>query len=141
LIAIATGQTAAFMSDETEGSREPKFVVSCLPRAESRRRAMRAVGITLVAAATLAWSAWSVPVVAAEQGTAGMVSGINRLNGTIAITRIQNGTVGANAAGAAEEFKIKDNAMIENIHAGDRVTFSTSDSGTTKTIIKLDRQK
>ena len=102
---------------------------------------MRAVGITLVAAATLAWSAWSVPVLAAEQGTAGMVSGINRLNGTIAITRIQNGTVGANAAGAAEEFKIKDNAMIENIHAGDRVTFSTSDSGTTKTIIKLDRQK
>ena len=99
---------------------------------------MRAVGIILATAATLATS---VPVVAAEQGTAGMVSAINRLNGTIAITRIQNGTVGANAAGAAEEFKIKDNAMIENIHAGDRVTFSTSDSGTTKTIIKLDRQK
>ncbi|MDU6668400.1 MAG: copper-binding protein, partial [Bradyrhizobium sp.] len=54
--------------------------------------------------------------------------------------RVQNGTVGAAAAATAEEFKVKDNAMVEDVHAGDRVTFSTSD-GNTKTIIKLDRQK
>jgi Cu/Ag efflux protein CusF len=70
-----------------------------------------------------------------------MVTGINRLNGTIAIQRIQTGTVGANTGGAGEEFKIKDDAMMENIHAGDRVTFSTTDSGNAKTITKLDRQK
>ncbi|MGJ4889698.1 copper-binding protein [Bradyrhizobium sp. HKCCYLR20261] len=99
---------------------------------------MKAVGITL---ATMSILASGLPALAAEQGTAGMVTSINRLNGTIAIKRVQNGTVGANAAGAAEEFKVKESAMIENIHAGDRVTFTTSDSGATKTITKLDRQK
>lgn len=78
---------------------------------------------------------------AAEQGVTGMVTAINRLNNTIAIQRTQGGTVGTNAPRTTEEFKIKDNAMIENVHAGDRVTFSTSDSGSTKTITKLDRQK
>ncbi|MGY3452887.1 copper-binding protein [Bradyrhizobium sp. USDA 4353] len=97
---------------------------------------MRAATITL---ATVAALVSSVPVFAAEQGTAGVVTGINRLNGTIAIKRVQSGTVGANMA--AEEFKIKDNAMIEDIHAGDRVNFSISDNGATKTITKLDRQK
>jgi Cu/Ag efflux protein CusF len=78
---------------------------------------------------------------AADQGATGMVTGINRLNGTIAIQRIQSGTVGANTGDAAENFKVKDTAMMENIHAGDRVTFSTIDSGGAKTITKLDRQK
>ncbi|ABQ36309.1 MAG: copper-binding protein [Bradyrhizobium sp.] len=98
---------------------------------------MKTATITLATAAVLAWS---LPVLAAEQGAAGVVTGINRLNGTIAIKRVQNGTVGAAAAATAEEFKVKDNAMVEDVHAGDRVTFSTSD-GNTKTIIKLDRQK
>jgi Cu/Ag efflux protein CusF len=83
----------------------------------------------------------SLSATAAEQDTAGMVTGINRLNGTIAIQRIQTGTVGANTGGAGEEFKIKDDAMMEDVHAGDRVTFSTTDSGGAKTITKLDRQK
>ena len=91
--------------------------------------------------AAIAAIAFSLSASAAEQGATGVVTGINRLNGTIAIQRMQSGTVGANLSGTAEEFKIKDNAMIENIHAGDRVTFSTSDSGSTKTITKLDRQK
>ena len=85
--------------------------------------------------------AFSLPAMAAEQDTTGMVTGINRLNGTIAIQRVQTGTVGANTSGTAEEFKIKDNAMMESIHAGDRVIFSTSDNGSAKTITKLDRQR
>jgi Cu/Ag efflux protein CusF len=104
-----------------------------------QERAMKAARITL---ATVAALAWSLPALAAEQGGTGVVTGINRLNGTVAIKRVQDGTVGANTpAAAAEEFKIKDNAMIENVHAGDRVTFSTADGSGTKTIIKLDRQK
>ena len=83
----------------------------------------------------------SLSASAAEQGTTGMVTGINRLNGTIAIQRVQTGTVGANGGGAAEEFKVKDASMMEDVHAGDRVTFSTADSGGAKTIIKLNRQK
>ena len=99
---------------------------------------MRAATILFagVAAATISLSAY-----AADQGATGMVTGINRLNGTIAIQRIQTGTVGANTGGAPEEFKVKDTAMMEEIHAGDRVTFSTTDSGGAKTITKLDRQK
>lgn len=99
---------------------------------------MRAATILFagVAAATISLSAY-----AADQGATGMVTGINRLNGTIAIQRIQTGTVGANTGGAAEEFKIKDAAMMEDVHAGDRVTFTTIDSGGAKTITKLDRQK
>ncbi|UFZ05383.1 copper-binding protein [Bradyrhizobium ontarionense] len=98
---------------------------------------MKAARITLVTVAALVWS---LPLLAAEQGATGVVTGINRLNGTIAIKRVQNGTVGAGASAAAEEFKVKDNAMIEEVHAGDRVTFSTADGSGAKTIIKLDRQ-
>jgi Cu/Ag efflux protein CusF len=83
----------------------------------------------------------SLSATAAEQDTAGMVTGINRLNSTIAIQRIQGGTVGANTGGAGEEFKVKDEALMEDIHAGDRVTFSTTDNGNTKIITKLGRQK
>ncbi|CCD98060.1 copper-binding protein [Bradyrhizobium sp. STM 3809] len=99
---------------------------------------MKAATITLALAAALAAT---VPVLAAEQGTTGIVTGINRLNGTVAIKRVPNGTVGANAPADTEEYKVKDSAMIEEVHAGDRVTFQTSDGGGTKTIIKLDRQK
>lgn len=91
--------------------------------------------------AGVAAAAISLSARAADKDATGMVTGINRLNSTIAIQRIQAGTVGANTGGAAEEFKVKDVGMMENIHAGDRVTFSTTDSGTTKIISKLDRQK
>lgn len=91
--------------------------------------------------AAIAVVALSLSAAAAEQSVTGTVTAINRLNNTIAIQRTQSGTVGTNAPRTAEEFKIKDNAMVENVHAGDRVTFSTSDSGSTKTITKLDRQK
>jgi Cu/Ag efflux protein CusF len=99
---------------------------------------MRTATIILagIAAITISMSA-----TAAEQGAKGMVTGINRLNGTVTIQRIQTGTVGANMSGAGEQFKVKDGAMIEDVHAGDRVTFSATDSGDTKTITKLDRQK
>jgi Cu/Ag efflux protein CusF len=99
---------------------------------------MRTATIILagIAAITITMSA-----TAAEQGVTGKVTGINRLNGTVAIQRIQTGTVGASASAAAEEFKVKDGAMIEDVHAGDRVTFSTADTNGAKTITKLDRLK
>jgi Cu/Ag efflux protein CusF len=99
---------------------------------------MRAATILFAGAAA---AAISLSAHAADQGATGMVTGINRLNGTIAIQRIQTGTVGANTTGTAEEFKVKDTGMMEEVHAGDRVTFTTTDSGGAKTITKLDRQK
>lgn len=77
----------------------------------------------------------------AQQSAAGVITGINRLNGTIAIQPVQSGTVGANAAGTAEEYKVKDAAMLDTVHAGDRVSFSVAESAGAKTITRLERQK
>lgn len=76
----------------------------------------------------------------AQQAKTGTVTGINRLNNTIAIRQGQDGTVGANTGGAAEEFKVGSGVSLDNLHAGDKVSFSLSGSDETKTITKIDRQ-
>jgi Cu/Ag efflux protein CusF len=81
-----------------------------------------------------------MPAAMAEQATEGMITGINRLNGTVAIQQTPGGTVGANAP-ASEQFKVQDGALLESVHAGDRVTFSVTESGGVKTITKLQRAK
>ena len=43
----------------------------------------------------------------AQQALNGTITGINRINDTIAIRQTQSGTVGANTGGAAEEFKVQ----------------------------------
>lgn len=81
-----------------------------------------------------------MPAAFAEDGMTGTVTRINRLNGTIAIRQVQAGTVGANAAGTAQEYKAKEAAMLDSVHAGDRVTFSTSETGGVRTLTKLQKQ-
>jgi Cu/Ag efflux protein CusF len=77
----------------------------------------------------------------AQQAQTGTITGINRLNDTIAIKQTQNGTVGANTAGASEEFKVQKGQSLEDLHAGDKVTFSvTTETGGNRTITKLQRQ-
>ena len=85
-----------------------------------------------VAATSLFMSAAS-----AEQSMSGMITKIDRLNGTVAIQQVQNGTVGANTGGATE-FKVQDMGALENVHAGDRVTYSIGDDA--KTISKIQKQ-
>ncbi|MHC2626301.1 hypothetical protein ACVIW2_008333 [Bradyrhizobium huanghuaihaiense] len=72
----------------------------------------------------------------------GMVTRIDRLNGTISIQQTQKGTVGASAggAGALQEYKAKDAAMLDAVHAGDRVTYSATDTNGTGTLTKLQKQ-
>ena len=67
----------------------------------------------------------------------GQVTQVNRLNNTVAVRPIQNGTVGANAAGSEQQFKVKDGVSIEDLHAGNHITYSVSDTGGTKTITKF----
>jgi Cu/Ag efflux protein CusF len=76
----------------------------------------------------------------AQQPMTGMVTRIDRLNGTIGIQQTQSGTVGASAGGATEEYKVQDRPLLDSLHAGDRVTFSTAEGGGTKTITKLQKQ-
>ncbi|MGO8908824.1 MAG: copper-binding protein [Bradyrhizobium sp.] len=79
-------------------------------------------------------------VALAQQAATGTITGINRLNNTITIRQTQNGTVGANAAGAAEQFKVQGGLSLEDWHAGDKVSFSTMETGETRTITKLQKQ-
>jgi Cu/Ag efflux protein CusF len=77
----------------------------------------------------------------AQQATTGtgMITIIDRINGTIAIRPTQDGTVGSNSGGAAIEFRVK-GASLEDVHAGDRVKYSVTESDGTKTITKLEKQ-
>jgi hypothetical protein len=89
-------------------------------------------------------------VASAQQPMTGTVTRIDRIDGTIAIqlqkTPTQSGTVGANTGGAktddpAEELKTKVQGNLLNVlHAGDRVKFSLTESGGTKTISNVERQ-
>ena len=76
----------------------------------------------------------------AQQARTGTLTEINRINGTVAILETQSGTVGANTGGAAEKFKVQGGLSLENLHAGDKVRFSTAETGGTKTITKLEKQ-
>jgi hypothetical protein len=94
---------------------------------------------------TVAAIAFCGAALAQQQDSAGTITGINRLTGMVAITPTQSGTVGSNAPASApapaEEFKVKDGALLDSVHAGDRVTYTVAETGGVKTITKLDRQK
>lgn len=98
---------------------------------------MRAAKIvmTSLAAASLITSA-----ALAQQSMSGMVTKIDRLRSTISIQQTQSGTVGA-AGAAIQEYKVPKGQSLEAFHAGDKVTFTASDSDGGKTIDKLDKEK
>ena len=76
----------------------------------------------------------------AQQALTGTVTRIDRVNGTIVIQQAPSGTVGAGSGAASEEYKVQSGASLDAVHAGDRVSFSATGTGATKTITKLDRQ-
>ena len=106
---------------------------------------MRMAKIMLAGLAALTFAS----AASAQQAMTGTVTRIDRLDGTIAIqlqkTPTQSGTVGANTGGAktdgpAEELKTKIQGNLLNVlHAGDRVKFTLSDAGGTKTITNVER--
>lgn len=73
----------------------------------------------------------------AQDDQTGQVTQVNRLNNTVSIRPIQSGTVGANTAGAEQQFKVKDGVSIEDLHAGNRITYSVSETGGTQTLTKF----
>lgn len=93
----------------------------------------------MIVAATAALSVIGSSALA-EQMRTGMVTRIDRISGTISIKDVPDGTVGANTSAAAEEFKVQDGARLNELHAGDRVTFSVSDSAGTKTVTKIEKK-
>lgn len=77
----------------------------------------------------------------AQDAKTGMITQINRLNGTIAIQQTQDGTVGAASnGGAVKRYKVPV-ASLEALHAGDQVSFSATQSGGVDTITKIEKKK
>jgi hypothetical protein len=77
----------------------------------------------------------------AQDARTGMVTQINRLDGTIAIQQTQDGTVGAgNGGGTVKQYKVP-GASLEALHAGDQVSFSATQSGGVDTITKIEKKK
>ena len=76
----------------------------------------------------------------AQQPLTGTVTTIDRLSGTIAIKQAQSGTVGAGVDGPTEKYKVQ-GGMLDTVHAGDRVSFTVSESGGTKALTKLEKLK
>lgn len=95
------------------------------------------------AAAALAFigSAALVQEVLAQDAKTGMVTQINRLNGTIAIQHTQDGTVGTGSSGGVvRQYKVPVTSL-EALHAGDQVSFSATQSGGVDTITKIEKKK
>jgi Cu/Ag efflux protein CusF len=101
---------------------------------ESRETAMKIATFLLAGTATLTILSG---VAFAQDDQTGQVTQVNRLNNTVSIRPIQNGTVGANTAGAEQQFKVKDGVSIEDLHAGNRITYSVSETGGTQTLTKF----
>ena len=69
----------------------------------------------------------------------GTVTTVDRISGTVTIQQAPSGTVGASAGAAGEQYKVQA-GMLTTLHAGDKVSFSVSEAGGTKTITKLEKQ-
>lgn len=89
--------------------------------------------------AALAGLAFISSAARADQGT---ITRIDRTTSTIAIQQPLSGTVGANGASApARPYKVQTPGALENLHAGDQVTFSTTQNGGVDTITKIEKKK
>jgi hypothetical protein len=68
----------------------------------------------------------------AQDAKTGMITQIDRLNGTIAIQQPQDGTVGAGSgSGTVKQFKVQ-GVSLDALHAGDQVSFTQSGDAVTK---------
>ena len=97
---------------------------------------MRLTRLILAGAAIAGFSVAAL----AQQASTGVVTTINRLAGTIGIEATPSGTVGSDSR-ATEQFKVQSGGLLDEVHAGDRVTFSVTDANGIKTITKIERQK
>ncbi len=83
----------------------------------------------------------AVPCVTlAQQPLTGTITTIDRISGIVVIRQTPGGTVGASGGGATEQQFKASAALLDTVHAGDRIKFSVSESGGNKTITKIDRE-
>jgi Cu/Ag efflux protein CusF len=76
----------------------------------------------------------------AQQALTGTVTEVDRIDRIVAIKQTESGIVGSNTGDAAEEYRAQDSLSLDKLHAGDKVTFSATETGGIKTITKLQNQ-
>ena len=90
----------------------------------------------IIGTASVAFALIGSPAFAQDAKT-GMVTQIDRLNGTVAIQQPQDGTVGAGGgSGSVKQFKVQ-GISLDALHAGDQVSFTQSGD----TITKIEKKK
>ena len=75
----------------------------------------------------------------AQQDLTGLLTMIDRVDHNVAIQRTQDGTVGTSGS-ATDVFKVPSEVSLDNVHVGDKVTYSAASAGGSKTITKLEKQ-
>jgi Cu/Ag efflux protein CusF len=96
--------------------------------------------IAKIVSATAAAAAIASSGAFAQQTGTGTIGRVDEANGKIAIQQTQSGTVGANASGTSEEFKVQDGLLFNALREGDKVTFTADEIGGVKTITKIEKQ-
>jgi Cu/Ag efflux protein CusF len=107
-------------------------------RVEIPEASMKTAKIVLASAAALTILSSVTLAQQAMTGT-GTVTTVDRISGNIAIQQTQSGTVGASTAGVVNVFKLQ-GGSLDAWHAGDKVTFSATETGGVKTITKIEKQ-
>jgi hypothetical protein len=100
---------------------------------EATMRGITSISTVAAGLAFISSAAW------ADQGT---ITRIDRTTSTVAIQQPLSGTVGANGASApSRPYKVQTPGSLENLHAGDQVTFSATQNGGVDTITKIEKKK
>ena len=99
---------------------------------------MKIAKIVLAGAAALTFISSAALAQQATTGT-GMITKINRISGTVAIRQTPDGTVGASKGAPETEFAVK-GVSLDDLHVGERVKYSVTEAGGTKTVTKIDKQ-
>lgn len=103
---------------------------------------MKIAKIVLAGAVALAFISSAGLAQQATTGTTtgtGMITKINRISGTVAIRQTPDGTVGASKGAPETEFAVK-GVSLDDLHVGERVKYSVTEAGGTKTVTKIDKQ-
>ena len=124
-------QSAIWARLASEPIRPPRLIAF-----NNRGTAMKIAEIVLAGTAALTISSAAL----AQQALTGTLTQVDRIHRTVAIQKTQSGAIGANTSGAAEVFKAQDGLSLDTVHAGDKVTFSATETGGIKTITKIQTQ-
>lgn len=126
----------------------PPWLVADTLKTETAMTTAKTILAGTAALAIITSAAWAQETKQdAPQGSqTGILTKIDRIHGTVTIQHEdkpdkQNGTVGVSAGSATEDFKTQRGLSLEDVHAGDKVNYSTSGTGEGRTVTKLEKQK